>query len=109
VYVFVRRDLSVPQQAVQACHAAIEAARQSLISAEIEHPHLILFGVHNEAKLNQVRQHLDAIGVRYRSFHEADLNHQLTSVATEPVYGPQRRHFKKYPPAQEKIYVHRDD
>jgi hypothetical protein len=95
VYVFIRRDLSIPQQAVQCFHVAILAAH-SLISSEEEHPHIALCGVKDEQRLYRVTQHLDSIGVRYKTFQEADLNDQLTSIATEPITGEVRRHFRKY-------------
>ncbi len=49
IYVFVRRDLSIPQVIVQACHAAIESQSPT----QEKHPHLVLIGVKTEEKLKQ--------------------------------------------------------
>jgi len=95
VYAFVRRDLSLPQQAVQACHACIEAAR-TLLPADDEHPHLVLCGVKSEQQLHTVQRHLDRIGIAFRSFFETDLDGQLTALATEPVRGHRRSLLRKY-------------
>ena len=95
IYCVVRKDLSPAQQAVQACHVCIEAA--PLIPAGIDHPHLVLLGVEDERRLRSVINRLEASGVKYRTFHEADIGHQLTAVATEPVYSEEhRRLFKRY-------------
>jgi hypothetical protein len=45
----VRRDLSHPQQVVQAGHALIEA--QKKFPYEGEHPYLVVLGVKTEKKL----------------------------------------------------------
>jgi hypothetical protein len=42
------------------------------------------------------QQRLDRIGIRTRVFHEPDIGNQATALATEPVYGDDRKYFKKY-------------
>lgn len=95
VYAFVRRDLSLPQQAVQACHACIEMARTLLPSCD-EHPHLVLCGIKSEPSLWTVLNRLERLGIAYRPFRDSDLGDQLTAIATEPVRGDQRHHFRRY-------------
>lgn len=81
---------------MQSCHAAIEATRCGLISPDIIHPHLVLIGVKDELRLFNCTQKLDQLGIAYRSFVEPDLDNQLTAVATAPISGDLRHHFKKY-------------
>ena len=95
VYAFVRRDLSPSEQAVQACHACIEAAR-SLLSPCDEHPHLVLCGVRSEARLWGVLKRLEGLGIPCRPFRDSDLEGRLTAVATGPVRGSLRRRFRRY-------------
>ena len=87
--------MSWEQQTVQSCHAAIEAA-QSIIPTTIEHPHLVICGVSNENTLLETTKRLDEIGIKYKPFYEADIENQLTAIATEPVYDNTRKHFRKY-------------
>lgn len=94
VYVLVRKDLTPEQITVQACHAAIEAA--PLIPPDLDHPHLVVCGVNSETHLEQAAYRLEKAGIRYRPFREADIDDQLTAIATEPIFGEDRRHFKKY-------------
>lgn len=94
VYVLVRRDLSPEQITVQSCHAAIEAA--SLIPPDLEHPHLVVCGVNNETQLEQAAARLEKAEILFREFREADIGDQLTAIATQPIFGEDRRHFKKY-------------
>lgn len=93
MYVLVRRDLSHPQQVVQACHASLEAAR-AFLSPGHEHPFVIVCGVRDEPRLFDWLDKLERAGIRCRAFAEPDLDGQLTAVATEPVCGNQRRVFK---------------
>ena len=94
VYVLTRRDLPFPQQAVQAAHASIEAARK-FIDKDIEHPHLVLCTVENEEELfcalNELKDH-----VRIAEWREADIDDELTAIASEPVSGDVRRLFRNY-------------
>jgi hypothetical protein len=95
VYAFVRRDLSHPQQVVQACHACIEVAR-SLLPPFDEHPHLVLLGAPSERSLWAILQRLKALGIACKHFCDSDVGNQLTAIATAPVRGGQRRFFRRY-------------
>jgi hypothetical protein len=95
MYVFVRKDLSTPQQAVQSSHACIEASRAFLAGAD-EHPSVIIFGIKSEPKLKDIANRLTEAGVRHRIFVEPDIGHQWTAIATEPVCGERRAIFSKY-------------
>ena len=95
IYVLVRKDLSFPQQAVQSCHAAIEATRLFL-SPEHSHPHLVLCGVRDQSTLERETSRLMSKGIRFVEFHEPDRNDELTAIATEPIAGDARRMFRRY-------------
>lgn len=93
---FVRKDLTHEQRAVQSIHAAIEAARFGLIPSNIEHPHLVLLGVKNQLSLYNCVDKLDSLNIKYRYFKEPDIDNEITSVVTEPISGEIRNHFRKY-------------
>jgi hypothetical protein len=80
---------------VQACHASLEAAR-AFLPPDHEHPHLVVCGVRDEARLGTCLDRLRRAGVRFRPFSEPDLGNELTAAATEPVRGKQRRLFRDY-------------
>jgi len=92
----VRKDLTPAQIAVQACHAVIEMTRDSLIPSGIDHPSVIICGVDSESKLLNALEYAQSAGIECRLFREADLDDEATAFATEPVYGSQRRLFKKF-------------
>ena len=94
VYVIVRTDLSNSQQAVQSCHAVIEMTRENKIVGE--HPSVIICGVKSEDKLKNAISRLQDNNVFFKEFREPDIGHQLTAVATEPIYGDDRKIFRKY-------------
>jgi len=95
--VLVRKDISLPQQAVQSIHAAIEAARCGLIPPDIPHPHIVLCSVSDEISLKEHIHRLDEYGIKYKSFFEPDRNNELTAIATEPILGSRRKIFNKIP------------
>jgi len=95
MYVLVRKDLPPNQQAVQACHAAIEAAR-TILPAHAEHPHLALLGVKSERQLKNVCEQLQQHDIAYQSFREPDIGNALTAIATAPLSGDARKLFKKF-------------
>lgn len=80
---------------MQACHACIEVAR-SFLSPGDEHPHLVLLRVESATALRRILRRIEALGIRCRAFHDADLCHELTAFATEPIQGAARRHFRRY-------------
>jgi len=85
---------------VQSCHACIESTK-SFPNPE-EHPHLVVIGIPNEAKLYKAAQRLDQSGIRYKIFFESDRNDEATAMATEVVHGEARRLFKNYQLLKEK-------
>jgi len=88
--------LPPPHQAVQACHAAIEAARHSLIPTSDEHPHLVLCGISSELALAGVVARLSRLAIDHRVFREPDLGGQLTAACTQPLRGDRRRPMRRY-------------
>ena len=93
VYVFVRQDLSFPQQVVQSSHASIEASK--FLSQE-QHPHIVLIGVSDEEALIQVICRLESANIKFAAFQEPDRNNEYTAIATAPISGDGRKFFKKY-------------
>ena len=94
VYVFVRKNLSHPQQIVQACHAVAEVTRYCPPPDGVI-PNLVLLGVNDESRLFKCQSKLDKANIRYKVFFEPDIN-QFTALATEPVSGETRQHFRNY-------------
>lgn len=92
----VRTDLPLPQQAVQSCHACIEATKAFAIDELEDHPSVIILGVKSEEKLQQVRKYLIDHGIKHVHFYESDLEDELTALATEPIHGDRRKLFRKF-------------
>lgn len=92
IYIALRSDLSRPQQSVQASHAAIESAR-NFISNDLEHPSVIILNMKSE---NDLLKFKDKCPHRYIEFREPDMKNQLTAIATEPIYGDDRKFFRKF-------------
>jgi hypothetical protein len=88
--------LPIPQQAVQSCHAVIEATSAFEVGNLPDHPSVIILSAKDERKLHQARRYLIDNGVRHVHFYEADLDDQLTALATEPVHGEKRGLFRKF-------------
>lgn len=95
MYAITRKDLSFPQQAVQAGHAAIESSR-AFLAKDDEHPSLILCTMKNEAQLRHAADDLERQGIRLKRFYEPDIGNQLTAFATEPLTGESRKAMRKF-------------
>ena len=96
VYVFVRTDIPIVHQAVQATHAGIASARSGLIDCEHDHPSLVLIGIPNEDELKRVSARLNKCGFRHSMFHEDDMDGQVTAIATQSVGHEDKKHFRDY-------------
>lgn len=95
MYVLVRNDLSTAQQAVQACHAAIESSRKYLNDGD-EHPSVILCSIKSEGKLLAYSQKFNDQGVEHVVFREPDIGDQATALASRPLIGKDRQAFSKF-------------
>lgn len=93
MYVFVRQDLTRPQQAVQAAHAAIESTKRWPYIGD--HPHMVLIGVKNETKLRAALDKAKKHGILVAEFAEEDVG--MTAFATRPIIEDEERQiFRKY-------------
>jgi hypothetical protein len=99
--VFIRRDLSHPQQVVQASHACIEATK-AFLDYQLEHPYLVVLGVKDEPCLQKCANRLSKAGIQHKVFIEPDRDNESTAIATCPVFGEQRAFFKNYQCLQER-------
>ena len=66
--------------------------RAGLISDDIVHPHLVFCKTNNlEKELSRLREN----NISHKPFYEPDLDNRLTAIATEPISGDSRKHFRK--------------
>jgi hypothetical protein len=94
-YILVRTDLSVEQQAVQACHAALEAG--FLFQRPQDHPHLVLLQVTDERRLLAEQARLEVEGIQHAMFFEPDNATGYSALATAPLSREAGRAFRKLP------------
>lgn len=94
-YVIVRSDLSISQQAVQACHASYESGAL-LEQEESIGNYLILVTAPSEAALLKTYQKLEDRDIKSVLFREPDLNNEATALCTEPVGQRARKFFSQF-------------
>ena len=96
VYTFIRTDLPIEQQIVQAAHSALEAGRD--LGKPDSHSHLVLLRIKSETALKNAAKKLEDAGIRFSAFYEPDYNRGYTSITTEPLTedSEKRKHFSKY-------------
>ena len=94
LYVITRRDLSLSSQAVQAGHAAFQAASELRFNT---HPHFVYLTVKNLSRLSMVTENLLNQNLKTTIWREPDLNNEITAVAIGPVVSKEdRKLFKKF-------------
>lgn len=81
VYVLVREDLPPAAQAVQACHAAMSAAR---LSPSMDQERLVLLQVKDRDHLLRCAEKLSSRGIDFSIFFEPDHDWGETALATHP-------------------------
>ena len=89
IYVFVRTDISVEQQMVQAAHAAAEASRR------FYEPHhgvasLIILAASGVPGLVKAQTQLEARGVEHTVFFEPDWEMGYSAIGTRPLLDSER-------------------
>jgi hypothetical protein len=93
VYIFVRQDLPLPQQLVQASHAAHESGLSNSHSGELNS--IIIFGTNNKEELESLLDRFHPEIPCY-PFYEPHKNIGLTAFATEPIPNSKRHFFKEF-------------
>lgn len=94
LYVLARRDLSIPQQGVQAGHALAQLVYRHFHDRRIKewHEHyvtMIYLGVRDEEQLKQYALRLSDAQVVTELFVEPDMNNQATALAVMPGVDPE--------------------
>lgn len=92
MYIFVRKDISIPQQIVQAAHAVDELNKKHLHEPG---NYMVLCDAEDEASLLKVSEWLCHHDIKHEMFYEPDLN-SYTAIATKPLRGAERQPLKKF-------------
>lgn len=92
----MREDLSPAQKIVQTAHSVIEATSAFSFQDLADHPSLIVLSAKNESRLCFIEKYLQDHNIKHVSFREPDLDHQLTSITTEPIFDEKRKIFRKF-------------
>jgi hypothetical protein len=92
-YIFIREDLTPAQQIIQAGHATYDAGSKW---PRDHSPHFVLFSAKNEEELMKIRFELQSKGIEHTTFYEPDHDTGHTAIATKPISGDDRQHFKRY-------------
>lgn len=97
IYVFIRKDIPLAQQILQACHACVLAGREYRHGDET---HLILLQIKDESQLWEVVNLLCDVNIKSQMFYEPDLykgrTMGYTAIATEIVQEDQRQIFSEF-------------
>lgn len=91
-FIFVRKDLPIEQQIVQAAHAAYEVGKQDR-SENIRS--LVLSRVNSEDELLHQAEYLNYLGIKFVTFREPDIGNQATAIATAPLTEQQRKKLRR--------------
>jgi hypothetical protein len=94
MYIFVRKDLSSAQIAVQSIHSAFEMGRE--YDPSLTHPSVVLIKVNNEQELSDVEEYLKFLKINFKKFHEPYYENSLTSICVQPIDNENRSLFKKF-------------
>lgn len=95
MYIFVRTDIPIEYQMVQACHACFEMGME-IADKPKQVSHMVLCQIKNEEEIYKLSSYLKEHDMAYHMFYEPDYNTGYTAICTEPIYGEQRKLFKKF-------------
>ena len=94
LYVFVRQDISVPEQSVQALHSIYHLAINTRPDPDI--PNVVYIGVPDVFALQKVLRKLEDNQITHYCWHEPDNNLGFTAIATEAISGEKRKILSNY-------------
>lgn len=94
VYIFVRKDLSPEQRAIQASHAVLESRKFHIL--ECDPCTMVLIGVKNLDEIKEAMEYVSKSGILVRMFAEPDLDNEDTAFATRPVLERERYIFENF-------------
>ena len=89
VYTFIRKDLAINHQIVQACHSALEAGSEFKEAGKI--PNLVLLELKDQEHLYNTEDFLKSHGIRFHNFFEPDNDIGHSSITTEPLTKEQKK------------------
>lgn len=93
VYIFIRKDMSIQQQLVQASHAAHESGLNHTQSTQSHS--IIALGIDNKEQLEHLYQYFSQQLECY-PFYEPYKDMGLTAFATKPITEEYRGLFKQF-------------
>ncbi len=95
MYIFIRTDIDPTYQIIQAGHALFEHAL-TLTEKPTDISSFCLLEAKNEDALLKIEDRLRMGDINFTIFNEPDHNTGYTAIAAGPIYGEQRKLFKKY-------------
>lgn len=91
----MRKDISLPQQLVQAAHAAHESGIH--LSKQYNNTSsIVICGVSSEKELMKANDYINSKGINTVVFKEPDMGSEATALASEPIDSTKRCHFSKF-------------
>ena len=94
MYLFVREDLSKPQQIVQAAHA-VDELNKGLDEVTERTNFMVLCPAYDEWELYDISLYLKSCNIKFHMFYETDIEGH-TAIATEPLVGEQRIPMQRF-------------
>lgn len=93
---FVRTDMSVEQQLVQASHAALSAGIRDRNTNPQEHCSLVVYQADDEQELLELQKEVENMGFKTTIFFEPYKSTGNTAFITEQLGSEEKIKFKKY-------------
>lgn len=93
VFIFVRQDISIPQQLVQSNHATISMTSLQPVEGT---PNLVLIGVPDVHALELVSGELSFHDIDHYCWHEPDWDMGFTAICTQPMTKEQKEFLSGY-------------
>lgn len=92
VYLFIREDLSIPQQIIQTAHAVDDMNKSYPHESE---NYMVLCSVKDEERLFLISELLKDRNIHHETFFEPDINGH-TAIATRPLKGEERKILRNF-------------